>query len=63
MLLADIQNGRLKLIELTTGHSDQSGNQRRVTKYYTHCQQCRETLKIGEYLQHKFTLKEAIKEF
>jgi len=32
MLLSDIQYGHLELIELTAGHSDQSGNQRHVPK-------------------------------
>jgi hypothetical protein len=36
MLLSDIQYGCLELIELTTGHSDQCGNQRQVTEYYNH---------------------------
>ena len=35
MLLSDIQYGHLQLLELTTGHSDQSSNQRPVTTYST----------------------------
>jgi hypothetical protein len=35
MFLSDIQYGLIYLIELSTGHSDKSGNQRRVTECYT----------------------------
>jgi len=34
MLLSDIQYGRFYLFELTTGHSDESGKQRRKTAGY-----------------------------
>jgi hypothetical protein len=44
MLLSDAQYGRLQLIELTTGHSDQSGNQRREAGYYTVGEQRHEKL-------------------
>jgi len=34
MLLSDIQYGRFYLFELTAGHSDECGNQRRKTAGY-----------------------------
>jgi hypothetical protein len=39
MLLSDIEYGRFYLFELTTGYSDQCGNQKRETADYTQCQQ------------------------
>jgi hypothetical protein len=36
MLLSDIQYGRFYLFELTTGDSDECGNQRRETASYAH---------------------------
>ena len=59
MLLSDIQYGRLQLIELSISHTDQSGNQRQVATYYTHCQQCYETLKGIEYSGHNIMKTEA----
>jgi len=44
MFLSDIQNGRFYLFELTTGHSDQCGNQRRETAGYAQRYQGREAL-------------------
>jgi hypothetical protein len=53
MLLSDIQYGRLQLIELSAGHSDQCGNQRWVTAGYTQYQECCETLYKCKYIKFR----------